>query len=118
MKIVRRNAPAVVSLTMLATAAFAAEPEPLLEPDPCPDGDVVLAAQTPADEALQRSAQAALDAATLDRLTDVEAVAIGTTVCLRGRAANLTDYRRAEEIAASVRGVVQVENRLKVPLAE
>lgn len=118
MKIVRRSRLAVVFLAGFATASFAAEPDPILEPDPCPDGDVVLAAQTPADEALQRAAQSALDKATLDRLTDVEAVAIGTTVCLRGRAANLTDYRRAEEIVAGVGGVVEVENRLKVPLAE
>ncbi len=118
MKILRINTATIVLLAMLATASPAAEPEPILEPDPCPDGDVVLAAQTPADVALQASAQTALDAAGLDRLTDVEAVAIGTTVCLRGRAANLTDYRRAEEIAAGVRGVVEVENRLKVPLAE
>lgn len=103
---------------VFATAAPAAEPLPLLRSDPCPDGAAVLAAQTPADHSLEKAVRAALDEVALDRLTDIEVVAIGTTVCLRGRAANTTDYHRAEEAVAAVGGVVDVENRLKIPLAE
>ena len=120
----------LVLLAAVASTSIAEElPPPTLEPpleeqaaepplpDPCPDGKAVLAAQTPADQALQARVQTALDTAKLERLTKIEVVAIGKTVCLRGTAANTTDRKRAESIADEVEGVGQVVNELAIPLA-
>lgn len=117
MKFARKQL-AAAAIAMIATTVHAADPVPAFEPDPCPDGDAVLAAQTPADKALQLRVEGALAVAGLDRLTEVEVAVIGTTVCLRGRAANTTDYETAEATVAKLGGVAQVENRLRIPLAE
>lgn len=113
----RRTFVTQLAAGLLATTVAAQEP-PVLEPGPCPDGEAVLAAQTPADRALERRVEGALAAAPLDHMTDVHVVAIGSTVCLAGRAANPTDFHRAESTAAAVRGVTDVENHLRILLTE
>ena len=102
---------------LLAIPSPAQEAVPFI-PDPCPDGEAVLAAQTPADRELQKRAEAALRASPLDHLSEIDVVVIGSTACLRGRAANTSDYEQAEETVAQVKGVAEVSNRLRIPLAE
>jgi hypothetical protein len=117
---IHRPATACALLVVLAAAPLRAEEDvPTLPiPDPCPDGKGVLAAQTPADQALQNRVEGALATAGLERMTKVEVAAIGSTVCLRGTAASTTDRKRAEVAAAEVDGVANVVNRLAIPLAE
>ena len=59
MKFARKQL-AAAAIAMIATTVHAADPVPAFEPDPCPDGDAVLAAQTPADKALQLRVEGAL----------------------------------------------------------
>lgn len=106
----------VASAQPVFEEGFLESPEPL--PDPCPDGAEVLAAQTPADRELEARVKGALSLQGFDRLTEIDVATIGTTVCLRGQAATPTDSERAEGIAARVRGVDDVVNRLQIPIAD
>jgi hypothetical protein len=111
---------AIVALLLLPAASPAPAVElPIPRPfEPCPDGKARLAAQTPSDLALESRVEGNLSAAAFERMTDVEVTAIGGVVCLRGRAANMTDWRKAETTAAATKGVIEVVNKLRIPLAE
>ena len=106
----------VLALALAAApSACAAELPPI--PEPCPAGDGLLPAQTPEDEILQQRVEQTLAAAPFDRLTEIQVVAVAGTVCLLGTASSPSDRQRAEILVAAVAGVVEVVNRLEIPLA-